>query len=675
MYRVTVTNGTSTTVIHDTDPDSLQKLASGSFTDEVNVVPNMTFSIFPQNAGYTALHPLTTEIEVYNTVKHRTEFEGCLRKQTGSMKKSGQIAYKWTAEGFMGYLMDTVQDYHTYENTDVPDFLTALLTAHNAMVEPRKRIYLGQCDVHDTSSKTTAYRRTLDEIRELLVNRLGGEIRVRKVNGVLYLDYLTHYGSNSTTKIELARNLQEIEVTSDPSNIITRLIPLGAKLNDETAERLTIASVNGGCIWIDDQTAFAEYGTYQCATQEWDDVTVPANLLTRAQQFLQQNNVRKRHYKLTALDLSLIGLDVDSFTTGDSYKTVNPLIGVNDWLRCVKRTVNITEPQKSALEIGEKTESLTVKANRTYNYVTYEIPKVESDVLTKAHERASAMLGLAGNSYLEFNEADGEILIMNSRDKYGATTRVWRYNSNGWGVSNTGYNGSYNMAATFDYGFSADFITVGTLHSIEIINGDHGEFTVDSSGNVTASSITITGGTINNGNGTFQVLPNGTVNASAMNITGGSIHITTASESYDVIQLEHTNQQNHTWHSHTSPLEFYLSNSGTGAEWKVQAGAMHFDNNGDTASYFGGNMIAFYDNGTLKASFQGSGLYVNNNGVNDQVAKMVSGTATINGEQRVVGICEVWNGTDWINLTSVAARAEANAANITTLWNAVFGSS
>lgn len=545
MYRITVKNGGQNIVIHDSDPDSLQKLASGSIDDEINAVPQMTFSIFPQNAGFTSLRSMTTEIEVYNTVMQRPEFEGYLWKPTGTMKKSGAISYKWTAEGYMGFLMDSVQDYHTYKDTDVPDFLTAVLAAHNAMTESRKHIFLGECDIHDTGSKTTAYRRTLEEIRELLVNRLGGEIRIRKTGGKLYLDYLRHYGKNSATKIELAKNLQEIEVTQDPANIITRLIPLGKKLNDETAERLTIASVNNGCIWIDDQEAYAEYGTYQCATYEWDDVTVASHLMQKAQEFLQQNNTRKRYFKLTALDLALIGLDAESFTVGDSYKTENTLMRVNEWLRCTKRHINICEPTRSTLEIGEKTESLTVKANRTYHYVTYEIPKVENDVLNRAHDRASAMLGLAGNSYLEFNEDAGELLIMNSRDKYGETTRVWRYNANGWGVSNTGYNGTYTMAATFDNGFVADFITAGVLTGIEIRNGDD----------------------------TFHVGTDGTVTASAINITGGSIQISTDSEGNDIIQLNCDK-----WKNTFSPLEWVVENTGTKRKICGRASGIYFYN-------------------------------------------------------------------------------------------------
>lgn len=663
MYTVKATTGGTSVLLHDLDPNSLQKLASGSFEDEINVVPQMTFAVYPQNAAYSTLRPLLTEIEVYNTVLGRVEFEGYLRQQTGTMKRSGAIAAKWTADGFMGFLMETVQDYHVYEDTDVPDFLTALLDAHNAMTEPRKHIFLGQCDIHDTSSKTTAYRRTLEEIRALLVDRLGGEIRVRRTNGRLYLDYLSQYGKRSEVKIALAQSMQEIEVSTDPTHIITRLVPLGAQLNDETAERLTIASVNSGCIWIDDDDAFAAYGTYQCAVQMWDDVTLPENLLTRARAYLRQNNVRRRHYALTALDLSSIGLAVEGFTVGDSYKTENALMDIDDWLRCVRRHVDILDPVRSTMEIGARTETLTVQANRTYSYVTYEVPKIRSDVLTKAQDRATAMLGLAGDSFLEFNTDTGEILIMDSRDKDGETTRVWRYNANGWGVSHTGYAGPYTMAATFDDGFTADFITTGTLRSIEIVNGQTGAFHVDSSGNVTASSMTISGGTINNGNGTFTVSPDGTVSASAITITGGRINITTSDEYYDALDLNCAEKN-----GNFTPLQAQFRNTDTKTQTIMQAGGIWAFS--DYTDHTKKRSVITADGITL-VSDAGTVLTMGTADGSIHTAGNVRADGTVSAPTGRFDAIVYQQDSAWYDL---AAMLTSINSKIQTLWDAVFNS-
>ena len=66
------------------------------------------------------------------------------------------------------------------------------------------------------------------------------------------MDYLDFIGEESTTDIEIAKNMKSIDREIDYSEIFTRIIPLGAKLKTideagneiETEERLTISSVN-----------------------------------------------------------------------------------------------------------------------------------------------------------------------------------------------------------------------------------------------------------------------------------------------------------------------------------------------------------------------------------------------------------------------------------------------
>ncbi len=56
-------------------------------------------------------------------------------------------------------------------------------------------------------------------------------------------------------------------------------MPLGCQLNpDESAERLTIAEINGGKPYIDDENALEKYGIIM-GTAEFDDITTPKNFL------------------------------------------------------------------------------------------------------------------------------------------------------------------------------------------------------------------------------------------------------------------------------------------------------------------------------------------------------------------------------------------------------------
>lgn len=565
MYLITIKNGSTVTKIEDPDDEST-RLSSGQFCGEVNQIPSFSFTVSPANPCWeSGLNDRKTQVTITNTLTNETEFEGTLLKSSKAMDAGGKLIKTALCEGFLGYLCDSVQMYKTYTNTRTVDFLSDVLARHNAQAvsagHPEKQIYLGSCNVADdyTNSKTTAYRNTLTEIRINLIERLGGEIRIRKANGVLYLDYLDHIGHTSQTTIELAKNMKSLEAQTDTANIITRLIPLGAQTApDESAERVDITSVNSGLPYIDDAAAIEKYGII-AGTVEFDDITQPANLKTAGQQYLANNNRIRKAYKAQVLDLSLLDSSQESFREGNTYHFKNAYIGLDEDLRVMKRTVDIHKPYSPVIEIGDKTERITDISVRTARLIEYDLPQQKLDILASARATASSLINAGISGYVVVNS--NEILIMDTPDKATAA-KVWRWNSGGFGYSSTGYNGTYATAMTMDGAIVADFITAGILRGMEILNG----------------------------NGRFHVHADGSVDAQAINITGGSINITTATENYDVISLNCGG-----WTHELSPLQWQLMNSGEDFSILAQAGGMYFKYGNVNMLYFGsrnGNITA-----------------------------------------------------------------------------------
>lgn len=509
MYKITISNGTAKKIIHDPDTLSRNRLSSGKFSNEVNQIPSFSFTIPVSNPCYMDdLNDRKDIVTILNTLTGETEFEGVLLTHSGSMSSGGKLEKSAVCEGFLGYLCDSIQPYHHYENHTIVEFLTAVLERHNSLMPEEKRIYLGSCDFSgdNTNSKTTAYRTTLEEIRINLIERVGGEMRIRKVDGKLVLDFLTQCGTKSSTKIELAKNMKSLNVETDSTNIITRLIPLGFQLNDgETAERLDISSVNDGKMYIDDDAAIEKFGII-VGTVEFDNITLPENLLDAGNEYLKNNNRIRKAYEAQVLDLSLIDTGYESIRCGNTYPFFNDFMGLDEELRVMKCTVDIYKPYSPVIEIGDRAERITDVSIRTAHLIEYELPQQKIDILASAKATATALINAGINGYVVVNP--NEILIMDTPDKTTAT-KVWRFNANGWGYSKTGYDGEYFIAATLDGGFVADFITAGILRGLEIVNGD----------------------------GTFHVSPDGSVTASAINITGGSIDISTDDSSFDAIKL------------------------------------------------------------------------------------------------------------------------------------------
>ena len=477
MYRMIIENNGVRQVLHSEDPDSMQRIRSGTLTEEVGITPSLVCTLTPQNACFSDLHDRRTLITLTNTTTGENEFEGYLLSVKKQMTNTGLLYRTMTCEGFQGYLCDSVQMYHTYTETPVAQFITALLTEHNAQVEQHKRIYLGTVNVAgNLNSKTTAYRSTWGEIKENLLDRLGGEIIVRRgTNGLLYLDYLdaVSSGSTSDTIIELGMNLRSLSVETDTKNIVTRLIPLGTQANADTAERLTIvgAVVDGQTItvpYIDDDTAIAKYGII-VGTAEFDDITVKENLYARGVAYLAENNRERKHYAASVLDITGRG----TIRCGNTYRFHNALLGLDEYLRLLRRKVNILKPYTPDVEIGDKTEKISGMTAQNRHMLDYEIPQQLSQTVQASKAIATQLITAATTGFVVLRP--NEILIMDTDDVATATS-VWRWNTGGLGYSHSdtpgaAYSGTYGTAITMNGQIVADFIAAGYMYADRIRGG------------------------------------------------------------------------------------------------------------------------------------------------------------------------------------------------------------
>src|SRR5690625_4869296 len=258
MYKVTLINSGKETVIHYPHFGA-PKVQEGKIKQAINIADSFTFSVMPNNPGYNLICPLRTLIQVFNTKTHKMEFDGRILMPTESMSEGGAFGKTFVCESELGYLNDSVQRHGEYHDITVKEFLEVIIENHNRDVadDPIDKTFeLGIVDV-DSSTGTIyrylGYEKTFDAIDDKLINRLGGELRVRKENGVRYLDYLKSIGEHKSTEIRLAKNLKSIKKEVDPSEIITRLVPLGERIESEDEEatdasqrRLTIEEVNDG---------------------------------------------------------------------------------------------------------------------------------------------------------------------------------------------------------------------------------------------------------------------------------------------------------------------------------------------------------------------------------------------------------------------------------------------
>lgn len=578
MFIVTITNGAENTIIHS---DGTDRISGGKIAKSINAVDSFSFTIYPNNAGYDFLKPLTTAVKVYDENTGKDIFIGRVLKCPDSMDDRGLICRKVTCEGRLGWLYDSVQPYVEYKMVGISTVLSSFLSKHNAQVGADKRIELGQVTVTASNNYTyTAnWDKTMNVIADKLIGKFGGEIQLRDKDGKVYLDYLENIGHGTDTTIELAVNLKTISREVDETAVITRLYPLGAKLTD-SEKRLTIGTVNGGKDYIEDSSLIAKYGVIS-GPQIWDDVTLASNLLSKGKEYLKSVNRAKVQYQITALDLSRINKHIEQFELGCWYRVKNSLMGIDEDLRIVGISIDLDNPEQSELTFGDKFETMTGFMTAKTKSLQTAIDDSEfrnRQVIDSKIENATKLITGAegGHVILDPSEKPERILIMDTADINTCKSCI-QLNKNGLGFWKTSDGGSakdgpYTNAWTIDGNLVASFITALTLTGLKINNGS-GTFKVDENGNVVANKLS----------------------SKSATITGGSINIQTSSQNTSAIQLSHNE-----WTLKVSPLEIRIDNSTIGGHIVLQAGAMSGYWNDelkfslDTNS---GNVSTYTDNG------------------------------------------------------------------------------
>lgn len=431
------------------------------------------------------------------------------------------------AVGELAFLYDSIQPQAKYQDQTPLQFFTTLINNHNAQVEEKKQFRVGVVtvtDPNDSIYRFTNYEDTLTCLREKLCESLGGYLRVRKVDGVRYLDLvkLQDYGTTCEQPIEFGENLLDYACNASGVDIVTAIIPLGARLDESPIEGLDaytdIKSVNDGKDYVYLPDAVSRFGWVKKVVH-WDDVTEPSNLKKKAEEWLKENQYELLTLKVNAVDLSMMDSSIDAFNLGDSVNALAEPYGMDAWFPVQKMTTYLQEPEKNELVLSNTLKkSYTQQMASLTNQLDEKIPQ-QSTILQMAKNNASELIKTATNGYIVLNmDDDGnpkELLIMDTKD-IDKAQKVWRWNINGLGYSHTGYNGEYGLALTMDGSIVADFVTAGTMYADRIKGGtltlggysnDNGVMHVrDARGNVhtmidvsglATNNIKVTGGTLN----------------------------------------------------------------------------------------------------------------------------------------------------------------------------------
>lgn len=247
---------------------------------------------------------------------------------------------------------------------------------------------------------------------------------------------------------------------------------------EDLDEYVTVESVNDGSLYVVNQELVNKYGWIEKQIQ-WDDITDPQTLYNTASLYLSADQFNETTYELTAVDMSLLGLNCNAMLVGQKISCVSPVHGLDRSIKFPITALDIPldSPENMTVQLGyAKTPTLTQANNDLSDDILARIAALpsESKTLTSAKQNAAAMINNATSGYVTIhNSGDGtdEIIIADGPD-YLTAQNVWRWNAGGLGFSNQGYApNQFETAITADGAIVANFITAGEM-SASRIRGD-----------------------------------------------------------------------------------------------------------------------------------------------------------------------------------------------------------
>lgn len=335
------------------------KIFSPSVELEVNKTGSFVFTLYPSHPYYGMMRKMKSMVTVYQD--DFLLFKGRVLDEEIGFHNERRV----TCEGELAFLLDSIQRPYDYTGT-IEGFLNLLIDSHNAQVEESKWFTVGNVTVTDPNDyivrSNIDYVSVWEEMQKKLLDLLGGYIVVRHDGYINYIDYLQDFTLLSPQKISFGRNLLDLKRIVKGADIATAVIPLGARLKDDegkdTDERLTIQSVNGGVDNLVDNDAVAKYG-YIVKVNVWDDVTEPANLLTKGKAYLDELVKLPESIELTAADLATVNTSFSSFHLGTYVSVSSGPHGLNQNFLVRKLSLNLLDPAANKLTLGGLYSGLT----------------------------------------------------------------------------------------------------------------------------------------------------------------------------------------------------------------------------------------------------------------------------------------------------------------------------
>lgn len=344
-------------LVYDNRHDEYKLLALES-TSGLNKGGTATITMPPNHPAYNSFVGHKTLVEIYKD--RALVWRGRALYPSDDFYKRRTI----TCEGERCFLRDATMRPYIFQDGPAAIF-EQLVNIYNSQVEAFKQFKVGTCDVTDPNNyvrlESSSAEQVLDTI-DKLVERCGGYITfTTNTDGDRVINWRAQLNYVNNQAIEFGENLLDYARTDANTDLVTVVIPYGAMIENEDGTeggRVTIESVNDGLDFIQDYDAVYLRGVISRPVY-WDDITEPANLLRKAQQYLNEKKNAITALTLSAFDLATLDQNFDTFQVGDLVRVRSKPHGVDTDFLLEERTENHLNPAGGSVTLGKELRSLT----------------------------------------------------------------------------------------------------------------------------------------------------------------------------------------------------------------------------------------------------------------------------------------------------------------------------
>lgn len=293
-----------------------------------------------------------------------------------------------------------------------------------------------------------------------ILDTYGGEYEFDRYDVKL----LKRLGADRGVSIRYGKNLTSLEQDENCANCYTGIYPYWT-------------NAEGTLVQLPEKVVKTP-GTYNYEkvkpvdfTAEWQDAPTEEQLRVRAEKYIADNDIGK---PLVSWKIEFVQLEqtkeykgkalLERVLLGDTVSVEFEDMGVSATSRVVAVDYDSILERYNSVTLG------SVKANIASTIVDQNNQIASKPSLTEAQLLTNLILGAMGGAVrLLDTNGDGfpDTLYIADNPDPAQAVKVWRFNYEGWGASENGYNGPFKMGATLEAGMLADFIKAGVISSVD----------------------------------------------------------------------------------------------------------------------------------------------------------------------------------------------------------------